>query len=334
MIGSISVAELSSPEYRGIFASILSVSFNLGLLFEAFLSAALDSYRLLNLINTAVSFCCLPTVLWYLESPYFLLHARRLQQAQSNLRKVRPASSDLSFRKEFDAIKQAVLQQRRNWWQQLRQHRRALLCSLLITFTPALSGNPQIRMFMSVVFPATPHLSNHSYPLVCYLIVFVGSLLGILALKCCPRRSLAIFSCAAVCALHCAICACCYLYEAHGADLWKWSFLAGNLLFMGLQAAIFAPLFEALRAEILPYSVKEVGNSVGLMVKSLALMASYKWFILLQESAGLYSNYAVFAGAAAVSAVLSYALIPETDGKTLAEVQRELENGKAPLEKY
>lgn len=345
VIGSISVAELSSPKYRGLFSSILSVSFNLGLLFEAFLSAVFSSYKMLNLVNAAVSFCSMPTVLWFLESPYYLVHSHNARKAENNLRKVRPVSSEASFRKEFDAIKESVegqgslAEEEGRWWQLLKKKpiRKALFCSVVVSLTPAVSGNPQIRMFMSVVFPSNEFVSNSSYPLVFYAAAFAGSLLSILVLKYSPRRLLGIVSCAIVCILHCVICACCFFYEQNGDPLWKWAFLGCNLFLVALQAAIFTPLFDALRAEILPYSVREMGNSFGLVIRSLVLMASYRLFILMNESVGLFSNYIFFAVCAAMATVFAYALLPETTGKSLTDVQRELENnnrGKRVVEKY
>lgn len=291
---------------------------------------------MLNLVNAAISFCFMPTVFWFLESPYYLVRAHNAQKAEDNLRKVRPVCSEASFRKEFDAIRQSVegkaanadQRKQHHWWQLLRQRsiRKALFCSLVVSLAPSLTGGPQIRTFMSVVFPANEFVSNSSYPLVFYTAAFFGSLLGILVLARAPRRPLAIFSSVIVCTLHCATSVCCFLYERDGESLWRWAFLGCNLLFVGLQAAIFTPLFDSLRAEILPYSIKEVGNSFGLAIRSVALIISYKSFILMEESLGLFSNYVLFAVAAAGTAVFAYALVPETTGKSLADVQRELES--------
>ncbi len=100
--------------------------------------------------------------------------------------------------------------------------------------------------------------------------------------------------------------------------------LAGILLFVASFAVSLGPVTWVMLSELFPTRLRAVAISVVGFANSLVswfVQFLFPWELSVLGSAGTYTIYGVFA---LIGLVLVYRLLPETKGKTLEEIERQL----------
>lgn len=73
-------------------------------------------------------------------------------------------------------------------------------------------------------------------------------------------------------------------------------------------------------------SVKAIGGCLAVVVNSLAGFATARLFPTIMFHYGIEYNFLLYFGACVLGFVHIYSTLPETRGKSLIEIQRELKN--------
>lgn len=325
------ISEIASPQYRGTFFSLGNIINNCGSLFESFINAIFASYAVLTYAPTVLSFCLLPTVWWFVESPYYLVYAGRYDRAKASLAVVRVEHTVAQIDQEFETIKSSINEEKKKTeigWSQLfatSSIRRSLLGLLLMSvFMPA-CGYTSLRLYMTISVPENAYFSNSVYPLICGASEFVASMWAVALMDRLPRRLLFTILCTLNALLHCFSGAMCYLYFQCGVDACKWGIIGGTFAYMTFSSML-APLNDSIRMEILPYSIKGIGMALCMIIRSMIIVLCYKLYTLFEIHYGLYANYAFFAANSMCVVAVVRCMLPETGGKSLIEVQKALAN--------
>ncbi|XP_037439935.1 putative polyol transporter 1 [Triticum dicoccoides] len=91
--------------------------------------------------------------------------------------------------------------------------------------------------------------------------------------------------------------------------------------FMATFSLGFGPVIWMYGSEILPLRLRAQGTGIGTAVNRVMSAVVGMTFISLYEAVGMAGSFYIFAGCAAASWVFVYALLPETKGRTLEEME-------------
>jgi sugar porter (SP) family MFS transporter len=136
------------------------------------------------------------------------------------------------------------------------------------------------------------------------------------------RRSLMLGGCAAIGLSHVA------LGGAYAAGLKGLPVLVFTLSSLGAYALSLAPVTWVLIAEIFPNRVRGAAVSVAVSALWIACFILTFAFPLLQRSAGMAATFWIYAGICFAGFFFVKASVPETTGRSLEQIEREL--GLAP----
>nr|CAI5870541.1 unnamed protein product [Callosobruchus analis] len=124
-----------------------------------------------------------------------------------------------------------------------------------------------------------------------------------------------------------------YLYVLHfnpEADLsnWQWvplTCMSGYIIFSAFGVAIIPSL---MLGELFSTSIKAKGLTVLIMQLGALLFSANYLFYYLKSTYGMYAPFMLFTVCSLFSSGLAVYLVPETEGKTLEEIQQGLKKNK------
>jgi MFS family permease len=137
------------------------------------------------------------------------------------------------------------------------------------------------------------------------------------------RKPLMLFGAAGLAAIYVAI-GLCYHLKAGGSAVPPWVFLALLLAAIGTYSMSLAPVVWVLISEIFPNRIR--GTAMSIAVGSLwigCFLLTYT-FPIFKTLLGVSVTFWIYAGICAVGLVVLLAKLPETKGKTLEQIEREL----------
>jgi SP family sugar porter-like MFS transporter len=132
-----------------------------------------------------------------------------------------------------------------------------------------------------------------------------------------------LFGAAGLAAIYVAI-GLCYHLKAGGSAVPPWVFLALLLAAIGTYSMSLAPVVWVLISEIFPNRIR--GTAMSIAVGSLwigCFLLTYT-FPIFKTLLGVSVTFWIYAGICAVGLVVLLAKLPETKGKTLEQIEREL----------
>lgn len=97
------------------------------------------------------------------------------------------------------------------------------------------------------------------------------------------------------------------------------------VLFNIISTLGFDTLIFVVPAEIFPLNVKSVAMTSMNLFGAVITFIAVKGYQILKDWTGLYGVFWFFSTSALVGAMFSYAVVPETKGKSLREIQMELQ---------
>ena len=304
----------------------------LGFFVESFLAILSSSYWIMVYVTTALTLLFFPSIPWIVESPYYLLNVAKYEEAKRNLTIIRRGYSATEIEDEYEMLRQSVeyengVKSERTWIEyfKLKSTRQPLICCILLNVLVFANGSAVIFLYASVIFPPNEYVSNNFYPLILSLIQLVSSMSAILLIDAFPRRYLYLlsgflsfliqsFNGIAYYEYECAI-------DENEENVWKWMFLIGTAIYWVLSNAIISPLNGTIRTNCFRWVSEAWGNSICLICQSLSAVLCYQIFNFVGKHYGVAVNYAIFAVNSLLMMAVVYFLLPETRGKTLAEVQ-------------
>lgn len=325
------IGEIASPEHRGTFVGFHRIAMAVGLLIEGLLSVMFTSYSILLYATTAMAFLFFPTIYWISESPNYLIAVGRYEAAKRVLQKLRRGLPENEIHEEYESLRESVEAEAADhaaigWFQFLRSRavRRLMNCAILLSFVVFANGGVVIQLYAAVMFPSNDFLSSNFYPLILAMIQLLSSVGATLVLDAFPRRGLFIFAGIASFLIQFwnGIVHYQYSQALNNQEVWKWCFLLGNAGYSILYYGLLSLLNATVRSEIFPHSINGFGNAVCLICQSASAIFCYYIHNILTLHFGLWASYLVFAFNSTVLVVVVYFFLPETRGKSLAEVQK------------
>lgn len=324
------IGEISSTEFRGTFICFFNIAFSIGELFACTLNAVFESYDILVNGAMILSFCCLPVLYWCIESPYFLIVAEKYEKAKHTLEIIRPNYNEEELNQEFEVLKQSsfvdkVQKDEISFFGllKLKSIRHPLFCVIVINILVIGLGGRIMNAYMTVTLPPNDYVSNSTYPLVSCILSLISLTNTILLISKFSCRFLFIICSFLTFFTQSNNAVTCYLYyNAFGEqEFWKWSFIAGNFFYLTFNKIILSSVTDMIRAELLPYNVKGIGNGICIIFREIVAIILLKTYEICWQYSCIYVIFLIFAVNSVILILFVYLALPDTRGKSLIEIQ-------------
>lgn len=95
-----------------------------------------------------------------------------------------------------------------------------------------------------------------------------------------------------------------------------------------LFSAGLGPLVSTLRAELFPSNTRGIASGVTNITETITCFISLKMYHVVAAKWGYYLNYWIFAVFCIIGAIIIYFVVPETKGKSFAQIQKQFQEVK------
>ncbi|XP_076758947.1 trehalose transporter 1-like protein [Xylocopa sonorina] len=326
------LGEVSSKRSRGPLGTLMAVLMNTGMML-AYAIGLWVSRLTLSMIAVTIPLMFLVTFVWLPESSVFLTKKNKLTAAERTL-KWALGKDDVV--EELEEIKRIVATEdfepgmtfKRSLREMFRrrENRRAFRIAMIVLSALTLTGAAPLLTYQSFIFEEAGHeiSTNVSIVMTGCAIVLAGSVCVVLV-RFMGKRLLLLIA-APICVLSLAIIAIFFGMMSSGYDVsnirWVPSvFLVIYVLGYGLA---LNPIPLSYIGEIFHIDVKVPTAIFCSLYYAVTTTTLVKFYQVLQESYGTYMPVTMFTVITFLIWLLIYRYVPETEGKTLEEIQIEL----------
>lgn len=325
------LAEISDPEVRGLLGSGVTVAMILGILL-----ANIVGFNF-SITNTAVTCSLFPVLLlvtfvWLPESPYYLIMKQRMDEARRSLETYKsPGRVDDELQRLTDAIREQNKNPGRFWnLFTVRSNRRAVYIIMGLRAVQQWSGITAFAFYAQTIFSETGNaISSYSATILYLSVQLVFSGLCTIVVDRIGRRVLMTFS--IIGSGFALLLVACYFYikEVYPVmDVSEFSLVPVISLIMfvvmfnlGMQTI---PLI--LVGELFPTDVKAFAASFADIYFCVVTTIVSKFFQFTKDEFGMHIPFMVFTVTCIFGLFFIIFCVPETKGRTLEEIQLQLQN--------
>ncbi|KAK9500632.1 hypothetical protein O3M35_001862 [Rhynocoris fuscipes] len=327
VVAPVYLAEIAEPKLRGQFCGNFQVFWYIGLLW-AYITGPYLEYQ------TYIYVCCIPAILFLIsysmipESPYYLLMIKKEDKARKALSWLR-AGEDID--KEFAEIKESVDEDMKNKgrWKDLfatKKDRRAFIIVQIVCVIKFLSGMSSIVLYATQTFASSSQLSITSDEMTIILaVILIVTTLGALFLADhVGRRPLLIISTVGATVFHIIVAIYFYLDKKTEIDVSSYMWIAYTSLlgFCIITNVGLGPLSMTIQAEYFPSNTRAKGGGLTGVICSIFIFLAVRQYQAVDDYCGVYMNYVIFAVISLVGAIVCTAVISETAGQSLGQIQK------------
>lgn len=326
------LGEVSSKRSRGPLGTLMAVFLNTGMMMSYAIGLWVSRFTM-SMISVTIPVAFLVMFVWLPESSVFLTKKKKLTSAERTLKW---ALGKEDVVEELEEIKRIVATEepddKMTFLGSLketiakRENRRAFRIALIVLSALTLTGAAPLLAYQSFIFEEAGFeiSTNVSIVMTGCAIVLAGTVCVSLV-RIIGKRLLLLFS-TPVCVLSLATLAIFFglLTSGHDVSKLRWMptvFLVIYVLGYGLA---LNPVPLAYVGEIFHVDVKMPAAIFCSLYYALATTTVVKFYQVLQESYGTYMPITVFTVITLLIWILIYRYVPETEGKTLEEIQIEL----------
>lgn len=316
------VAEVSSPKVRGLLGGQFSLMLQVGTV-VSYVAGLYLSYQTYIYVQMILSLMFLATFSFMPESPYYYFMVKRKEQAYSSYYWL----SGKQATEELLKIEENVQEDMKNktGWVDLiarKCDRRALWLVQLVSFMRAATGMPSYAAYGTQIFAAS---SKNIFPtdvlaLIMVIVLLICTFLAALFSDTAGRRFLLILSSVGTIISNLAVGVYFYLELETSVNLTIWILYLAVLGFCMSANTGTGNLQTVVQAEFFPSHTRGKGGAITGITSALSTFLVLKLYQPLIDSVGIYMNFFFYAVSIAVSLFLIHIYLPESAGKTLAEV--------------
>ncbi|XP_054005502.1 solute carrier family 2, facilitated glucose transporter member 8-like [Hylaeus anthracinus] len=327
--------EIAETSVRGALGSFLQLFITIGFLYSYSIGPSVSYvvFWILCAILPIVFFGCFATMP---ESPYYLLKVGRRTEAIAALARLRGKSA-ASVQKEADEMQGAIEEAFRNKASiadlfNSKANFKALIYTCLLVAFQQLSGINVVLFYMQAIFDsAGTSLKTSVATIIVGVVQVVASCVTPIVVDRLGRRMLLIISGTGEIVTLCALGIYFYLHDALHSDMSSISFLPilSLVIFISTYSVGWGPLPWTVMGEMFASNVKSKASGITVCVCWLLAFFITKFSNTLQNAFGNYTLYWVFSVFCLVSVLFTVFVLPETKGKSLKQIQDELNGVRA-----
>ncbi|XP_020719231.2 facilitated trehalose transporter Tret1-like [Bombus affinis] len=326
------LGEVSSKRTRGPLGTLMAVLLNTGMMLAYAIGLWVSRFTM-SMISVSIPLIFLLTFVWLPESSVFLTKKNKLISAERTLKW---ALGKDDVMEELEEIKRIVATEDHSPDRTLgrslqemftrRENRRAFRIAVIVMSALTLTGAAPLLAYQSFIFEEAGFevATNISIVITGCAIVLAGSVC-VLLVRMAGKRLLLLIS-TPICVVSLTMMGIFFglLTSDHDVSKLRWIpsvFLVIYVLGYGLA---LNPIPLAYVGEIFHIDVKVPAAIFCSVYYAIATTTMVKFYQVLQESYGTYMPILVFAVITLLIWLLIYRYVPETEGKTLEEIQIEL----------
>jgi SP family facilitated glucose transporter-like MFS transporter 8 len=320
------IGEIAESSIRGALGSFFQVMLTVGILFTYIIGAVAD-YTWLGILSGAIPVALFITFSRVPESPAYLMKKDRTEDARKSLQYYR--GSSYNFWTELQELEEDI---RESTQEQASIRdlvsssgtRKALVISLGLMLFQQLSGVNAVIFYSVDIFDAAGSTLD---PKVAAIIVGVVQVVVTYAASAmvdrAGRRVLLLLS-ASIMALCLAILGLYFFLKNKGDDVSGigWLPLLCVTVFIVMFSLGFGPLPWMMMGEVFAPNVKGAASSIAVCTNWIMVFLVTYSFGRLVDGLGEHSTFWLFAVICGIATAFIFYLVPETKGKSLAEIQR------------
>lgn len=322
---AIYIAENCTPRMRGLMGSLIPVCVNIAVIIENLLITYTSSTTAAA-ITAALALCGFSTSLFLKETPYFLAMKNSSEAAKKNLMWLRGKTViDSEVESEMDKINENIqleILKKKSSVSVLTkvENYKSLLITIIFNGLFVMTGYYPIISYTSLIFKSSSTFSSSEYTTIAQLFPLVISIILPFIIERYDRRTLLLWSSILLVIGH----ACAFLLYSLKVtfmeEYFSWIIFAIVGVYLAFSNLIL-PMLSVIAGELLPMSVKAMGNSLGSLVYSIGALITMNVFLPINEAYGIQYNFIIYLIASALLFVFILMVIPETRGKSLVDIQ-------------
>ncbi|XP_018325286.1 facilitated trehalose transporter Tret1 [Agrilus planipennis] len=325
--------EIAQKEVRGALGSYFQLMVTVGILFAYVIGKCMDPWHY-TIVCATLPFLFFFSFIFQPETPHYCLSMGRPEKARSALLQLRGKNYDTGL--EMDAIKSALdsLSGSYSFNDNIRKRTvvKAFIISLSLMFFQQMSGINAVVFYATDIFKDSgSKIDPKTASIVVALVQVLATILSSLLVDRLGRRILLISS-GAVMALSSVLLGVFFTLKMDkiigNGTLTSLGFLPVTSLciFVTMYSVGLGPIPWMISSEIFSSELKSIASSVaGTFSWFLAFLVT-KFFLELETGIGEDVMFYLFALMSLLGTTFVYFVVPETKGKTIDEVQHELEN--------
>lgn len=327
------IAEIADPKIRGILSCHFQTLWYAGALFAYAVGPYVD-YQSYAYICMTLPVLFMVTFWMMPETPYFLLMKGRDKEAKAALAWFR-ASNNVDA--EFKSIEETIQKEFHNQgsWKELfatKKDRKAFFVVQIVCLTKYMNGMSAVVTYSSQTFGqvASNYLGHNELTILIGLLLTIVTFLSSFMSDSIGRRPLLIFSsltsgiCLVVLGTY-------YFVEFETTVDTKaivWISYASLTLFCIAANVGLGPLMQTIQAEFFSSNTRGIGGGLTEILASVGAFLCIKQYQMVQDAVGVFLNYWIYATVCFLGAIALYIFLPETSGKSLGEIQGDMEKSE------
>ncbi|XP_017878262.1 facilitated trehalose transporter Tret1-like [Ceratina calcarata] len=323
-------AEIAEKEIRGTLGAFFQLLLTVGILLSYILGNYVD-IRELSIISAVVPLIFFAIFVFMPESPIYYLKKGDEDSARKSLIRLRGAHYDADG--ELQAHKNAMEEDSKNmapFWTVAKS--RATIKAFIIAYGlmlfQQLSGVNAVIFYTSSIFgKAGSSLSSGSSTMIVGAMQVVAAFVSSLVVDRAGRKILLLVSIIFMCLSSCTLGVYFYLddhAERATVDSITWLPLVSVCVFIIMFNMGFGPVPWTMVGELFAPEVKSVVAGSACLFNWLLAFIVTKFFSNLSTGMGLGPTFWLFSGICLIGCAFVGILVPETKGKSLEQIQREL----------
>lgn len=319
---SIYLAEISSPNRRGVMGGCISVCFYGGIFVEYILATYL-SYDTVGMVNIAICIFTICFAPMLTETPYFLMLKGMYKEAEDNLKWLQGNVDSNDVSRELGKIRQNV-QTEKHKKSSLKvtlaapENYKSILMVLGIYLLATATGYSAINSYASTIFTSSEIFTSNEYTILLGVIQFLAVCISPFIVEKFNRRTLILVAYSTMAVCHLCIIAV-YVENSLIPSLFPWLVFMLVTSYSSIYAMIYPALF-IIRGELFPLSIKAIGGSVAIVGASFMSFIIAKVFPLIAANFGLIGNFSIYFLVSLMTVIYIYIILPETRGKSLTDI--------------
>ncbi|XP_054270956.1 facilitated trehalose transporter Tret1-like [Macrosteles quadrilineatus] len=345
------LSEIASPSIRGSISSMFHNCWYLGHLIEYCIGPFL-SYHMYTYVTAALPVIAVAIFWNQPETPYYLLMRRNEPAAAAALARLRGRSNTNAVNKELQSMIQSVTADVTNKasWRDIvstSADRRALYIVIGLGIIRVLNGLIALMTYPTQTFSqihalnsdnSTKIVAPNNMTILFGVVLFISSFFVTIIADLSGRRQLLMFSCIGA-GVNLFLAGCYFYLDTQtvvDVTHYSWFPVAVIVVFSLFVSLGVSPVSVMYQSEMFLSNTRGFASSISAINLTLNAFFVLKFYLVITDALGLFSVFWMFATVCFFGSFWIYFTVPETKGKTFAEIRQELnaslqKNGK-PLD--
>lgn len=325
------IGEIADKEIRGTLGSFIKLMVTFGELY-AHAIGPFVSYELLGYTCLLIPLIFFVSFYWMPESPYYLLMKNRQNNALTSLKRLNPCVSEDQLKTDMEQMQKIVirdLNDRGRVWDLFGTpgNRHAVIVSIGLQLVLQFSGICAVESYtQEILKEGDADLSASVSVILLSVLQLIAGLGALVLVDKLGRRPLLITT-SLVAGIALTIAGAFYLVKFQfriDTTGYGW-LLHTSIIFYELIIALgLNPLPYMMLGELFPTNVKGAAVSLANVVSSLLAFIVSKMYQVISDNWGVYAAFSWFAISCYIGVIFIALIVPETKGKSLLEIQEEL----------